>query len=118
MLHEHAAALSAASPANRSRRLIKCAKDCGRYQRRSFPGRPPAEQACPVSDRTPLCAAGCPRAQTPLFRLLDLQAAILLTPPIVRHLAHVDLADRVRQGLTLRRQNINCRSFATISSGL
>ena len=27
MLHEHAAALSATSPANRSRRLIKCAKD-------------------------------------------------------------------------------------------
>ena len=27
MLHEHAAALSTASPANRSRRLIKCAKN-------------------------------------------------------------------------------------------
>ena len=27
MLHEHAAALSATSPANRSRRLIKCAKN-------------------------------------------------------------------------------------------
>src|SRR4029077_11886912 len=35
MLHEHAAALSAASPANRSRRLIKCAKESARY--------PPAE---------------------------------------------------------------------------
>src|ERR1700751_741639 len=33
MLHEHAAALSAASPANRSRRLIKCAKESARYQR-------------------------------------------------------------------------------------
>jgi hypothetical protein len=31
MLHEHAAALSAASPANRSRRLIKCAKESARY---------------------------------------------------------------------------------------
>src|SRR6476660_7895060 len=31
MLHEHAAALSAAGRANRSRRLIKCAKDCGHY---------------------------------------------------------------------------------------
>jgi DNA-binding GntR family transcriptional regulator len=33
MLHEHAAALSAASPANRSRRLIKCAKESARYHR-------------------------------------------------------------------------------------
>ena len=33
MLHEHAAALSAAGRANRSRRLIKCAKDCGHFQR-------------------------------------------------------------------------------------
>jgi transposase len=32
MLHEHAAALSTASPANRSRRLIKCAKESARYQ--------------------------------------------------------------------------------------
>src|SRR6201989_3201085 len=32
MLHEHAAALSAANPANRSRRLIKCAKESARYQ--------------------------------------------------------------------------------------
>jgi hypothetical protein len=32
MLHEHAAALSAASPANRSRRLIQCAKESARYQ--------------------------------------------------------------------------------------
>src|ERR1700758_5765327 len=32
MLHEHAAALSAASPANRSRRLIKCAKESARYR--------------------------------------------------------------------------------------
>ena len=32
MLHEHAAALSAAGRANRSRRLIKCAKDCGHYR--------------------------------------------------------------------------------------
>jgi hypothetical protein len=31
VLHEHAAALSAAGRANRSRRLIKCAKDCGHY---------------------------------------------------------------------------------------
>ena len=33
MLHEHAAALSAASPANRSRRLIKCAKESARYHK-------------------------------------------------------------------------------------
>jgi long-chain acyl-CoA synthetase len=32
MLHEHAAVLSAASPANRSRRLIKCAKESARYR--------------------------------------------------------------------------------------
>jgi transposase-like protein len=31
VLHEHAASLSAASHANRSRRLIKCAKDSGHY---------------------------------------------------------------------------------------
>jgi hypothetical protein len=31
-LHEHAAALPAAGHANRSRRLIKCAKDSGHYQ--------------------------------------------------------------------------------------
>jgi hypothetical protein len=31
MLHEHAAALSAAGRANRSRCLIKCAKDSGHY---------------------------------------------------------------------------------------
>src|SRR3974390_2869048 len=33
-LHEHAAALSTADHANRSRRLIKCAKDSGHYRRR------------------------------------------------------------------------------------
>ena len=39
MLHEHAAALSAAGRANRSRRLIKCAKDCGHYHAwRLMPG--------------------------------------------------------------------------------
>jgi hypothetical protein len=32
VLHEHAASLSAATHANRSRRLIKCAKDSGHYQ--------------------------------------------------------------------------------------
>ena len=31
VLHEHAASLSAAGHANRSRRLIKCAKDSGHY---------------------------------------------------------------------------------------
>jgi hypothetical protein len=31
VLHEHAASLSAASHANRSRRLIKCTKDSGHY---------------------------------------------------------------------------------------
>jgi hypothetical protein len=31
VLHEHAASLSAASHANRSRRLTKCAKDSGHY---------------------------------------------------------------------------------------
>ena len=31
MLHEHATSLSAAGHANRSRRLIKCAKDSGHY---------------------------------------------------------------------------------------
>ena len=31
-LHEHAAALPAADHANRSRRLIKCAKEYGHYQ--------------------------------------------------------------------------------------
>ena len=31
VLHEHAASLSAATHANRSRRLIKCAKDSGHY---------------------------------------------------------------------------------------
>jgi hypothetical protein len=37
MLHEHAAALSAASPANRSRRLIKCAKESARYREAAKP---------------------------------------------------------------------------------
>jgi hypothetical protein len=32
MLHEHATSLSAAGHANRSRRLIKCAKDSGHYR--------------------------------------------------------------------------------------
>ena len=32
VLHEHAASLSAATHANRSRRLIKCAKDSGHYR--------------------------------------------------------------------------------------
>ena len=35
-LHEHATTLSAAVPANRSRRLIKCAKDSGHYPWRLF----------------------------------------------------------------------------------
>ena len=36
-LHEHAAALSAAGHANRSRRLIKCAKNSGHYHRNCSP---------------------------------------------------------------------------------
>jgi hypothetical protein len=39
MLHEHAASLSSASHANRSRRLIKCAKDSGHYRFSSLIGR-------------------------------------------------------------------------------
>src|SRR4029077_15105062 len=39
VLHEHAASLSAASHANRSRRLTKCAKHSGHYR-----GHKPAEQ--------------------------------------------------------------------------
>jgi len=38
VLHEHAASLSAATHANRSRRLIKCAKDSGHYQVFFSPG--------------------------------------------------------------------------------
>ena len=42
----------------------------------------------------------------------------LLTPPIIRHLAHADLADCVHHVLALRDRTSTCRSFATISSGL
>ena len=41
VLHEHETALSAASPANRSRRLIKCAKESARYQQRASSVRSP-----------------------------------------------------------------------------
>src|SRR5262249_28586314 len=39
--------------------------------------------------------------------LVALQAAELLPPPVVGHLAHPDRADRFRYALTLRGQNIN-----------
>src|SRR5262249_54350188 len=39
--------------------------------------------------------------------LLGLQPAELLPPPIIRHLAHPDLADCVHHVLTLRDQNID-----------
>src|SRR5262249_27635752 len=39
--------------------------------------------------------------------LIALQAAELLPPAVVSHLAHPDLADRFRYALTLRGQNIN-----------
>src|SRR5262245_20615062 len=39
------------------------------------------------------------------LHLLGLQPAELLAPPIIRHLAHPDLADCVRHGLSLRDQN-------------
>src|SRR5262249_38998401 len=41
------------------------------------------------------------------LHLLALQPAKLLAPPIIRHLAHPDLADCVRHGLPLRDQNID-----------
>jgi hypothetical protein len=39
--------------------------------------------------------------------LLGLQPTELLAPPIIRHLAHADLADCVRHVLALRDQNID-----------
>ena len=39
--------------------------------------------------------------------LITLQAAELLAPAVIRHLAHPDRADRFRYALTLRGQNIN-----------
>src|SRR2546421_1218183 len=41
------------------------------------------------------------------LHLLALQPAELLAPPIIRHLAHPDLADCVHQVLALRDQNID-----------
>src|SRR5262249_7960825 len=41
------------------------------------------------------------------LHLLALQPAKLLAPPIIRHLAHPDLADCVHHVLTLRDQNID-----------
>src|SRR5215813_14085799 len=41
------------------------------------------------------------------LHLLALQPAELLAPPIIRHLAHPNLADGVRHGLPLRDQNID-----------
>src|SRR6516165_6338409 len=42
----------------------------------------------------------------PLY-LFDLQSAEFLAPAIVGHLAHADLADRIRHALSLRCQNVN-----------
>src|SRR5262249_32528821 len=41
------------------------------------------------------------------LHLLGLQPAELLAPPIIRHLAHPDLADCIHHGLALRDQNID-----------
>src|SRR5215813_5996901 len=41
------------------------------------------------------------------LHLLALQPAELLAPPIIRHLAHPNLADGVRHGLPLRDQNVD-----------
>src|SRR5262249_42295100 len=41
------------------------------------------------------------------LHLLALQPAKLLAPPIIRHLAHPDLADCVHHVLALRNQNID-----------
>jgi hypothetical protein len=51
-------------------------------------------------------------------RSFRLQPTELLTPPIIRHLAHADLADCVHHVLALRDQNIDLPQLATISSGL
>jgi len=55
---------------------------------------------------------GCP------LELLGLQPTKLLPPPIIRHLAHADLADCVHYVLACETRTSTCRSFATISSGL
>ena len=45
------------------------------------------------------------RSETAL--LVGLQPTELLAPPIIRHLADADLADRIHHGLALRDQNID-----------
>jgi hypothetical protein len=58
-------------------------------------------------------AVGIPRhlkvypAVLQAFHLLALQPTELLAPPIIRHLAHADLADCVHHILALRDQNID-----------
>src|SRR6476469_7500076 len=64
VLHEHAASLSAATHANRSRRLIKCAKDSGHYRTR-----------CWMLRRTGFVAPDATNA-TRLGRILGLAAMI------------------------------------------
>jgi hypothetical protein len=41
------------------------------------------------------------------FHLIALELTKLLTPAIIRHFGHADLADRIGNTLTLRDQNIN-----------
>jgi hypothetical protein len=52
------------------------------------------------------------------LHLLGLQPAELLAPPIIRHLAHPDLADCVHHVLALRDQNIDQPQLRDDLSGL
>ena len=55
MLHEHATSLSAEGHANRSRRLIKCAKDSGHYLQTSPATTQKKASARAISCNTCLC---------------------------------------------------------------
>src|SRR5438132_5065263 len=89
-----------------------CPRTCSMQARRraglrSFPWQPQLRSACQALDQTPLCGAVLELEVLQALDLLGLQPAKLRPPPIIGHLAHPDLTDRVGQALALRYQHID-----------
>jgi len=73
-----------------------------------------------AGDGTTTRATGCSRAQGP-SGASPARSSARQTPgatPIIRHLAHPDLADCIHMFWPCETRTSTCRSFATISSGL
>src|SRR5207302_2833879 len=90
-----------------------CPRTCSMQARRraglrSFPWQPQLRSACRALDQHHSAEPAVLELKVlQALDLLGLQPAKLLPPPIIGHLAHPDLTDRVGQALALRYQHID-----------